>query len=128
MVIKIPEKKSAVPKTPEELFHSLRARSPEIKNLWSQQADILREYMKQIDERNVAFALPTGAGKTLVTLLIAEFRRQVRRERSVFLCPTRQLARQVGEQAAQYDIPAVVLVGAQKNYSAADFGAYSSGS
>jgi hypothetical protein len=128
MVIKIPEKKTAVPKSPEDLFRSLRSRSPEIKNLWSQQADVLREYMKYIDERDVAFALPTGAGKTLVTLLIAEFRRLAKRERSVFLCPTRQLARQVGEQASRYDIPTVVLVGPQKYYPAADFGAYATAS
>lgn len=125
MAIKIPEKRPAAPKSPEELFHSLRSRSPEIKSLWSQQADVLRDYAKHIDTKNVAFALPTGAGKTLVTLLISEFRRLARGERVAYLCPTRQLARQVGLQAEQYGIPATVLVGPQRDYSPAEFGAFS---
>ena len=82
---------------PETLFRDLRGRSPEIRHLWSHQADLLRAYYKKFQgAKDVAIELPTGAGKTLVGLLIAEFRRQSFNERVAYLCPTRQLARQVG--------------------------------
>ncbi len=62
---------------PEALFRDLRGRAPDIKHLWSHQADILRAYHQQFAKlRDVAIELPTGAGKTLVGLLIAEYRRQ----------------------------------------------------
>ena len=78
------------------LLRDLRGRSSEIKHLWSHQADLLRAYLQFLNERDVAIELPTGAGKTLVGLLIAEFRRQALNERIAYVCPTRQLARQVG--------------------------------
>ena len=51
-----------------------------------------------------------GTGKTLIGLLIAEWRRQRRGERALYLCPTRQLAYQVGAQAARYGINAQVCL------------------
>ena len=62
---------------PEALFRDLRGRSPDIKHLWSHQADLLRAYHRSFRAaKDVAIELPTGAGKTLVGLLIAEFRRR----------------------------------------------------
>jgi hypothetical protein len=107
---------------PEALFRDLRGRSPEIKHLWSHQADLLRSYHKQfLDASDVAIELPTGSGKTLVGLLVAEFRRTTLNERIAYLCPTRQLARQVGMQAAKYGIKAHVFVGRQRDYPEAEF-------
>lgn len=107
---------------PETLFRDLRGRSPEIRHLWSHQADLLRSYHQRfMKSRDVAIELPTGAGKTLVGLLIADFRRQTLGERVVYLCPTRQLARQVGAQAVKYGIKANVLVGKQRDYPPGDF-------
>ena len=86
--------KTTGPADAETLFHDLRNRAPEIKHLWSHQADLLRTYHQQcLDESDVAIELPTGSGKTLVGLLIAEWRRQSLGTRVAFLCPTRQLAR-----------------------------------
>ncbi|MCG2658771.1 MAG: DEAD/DEAH box helicase, partial [Kiritimatiellae bacterium] len=107
---------------PETLFRDLRGRSPEIRHLWSHQADLLRAYHRDfLNNHDLAIELPTGAGKTLVGLLIAEFRRQAFNERVVYLCPTRQLARQVGTQAAKYGIKANVLVGKQREYPPREF-------
>ena len=67
------------PADPEALFRTVRGRAPEIKRLWSQQADLLRAYHQQhVTSSDVAIELPTGAGKTLAGLLIAEWRRQAR--------------------------------------------------
>jgi superfamily II DNA or RNA helicase len=52
-----------------------------------------------LNEPDVALHLPTGSGKTLVGLLIAEWLRRKNHERVVYLCPTRQLVNQVAEQA-----------------------------
>jgi len=80
---------------PEALFRDLKERAQEIKHLWSHQADILREYYnKHTKTKDIAIELPTGTGKTLVVLLIAEFRRRAFDERVAYLCPTRQLAKQ----------------------------------
>lgn len=118
---------TSVSTDPEALFRNLRGRAPEIKHLWSQQADLLRAYYQQyLTERDVAIELPTGSGKTLVGLLIAEWRRQSQGERVAYLCPTRQLARQVGEQAKDYGIPAHVLIGRQRDYTPQEFSDYQS--
>jgi hypothetical protein len=112
---------------PEALFRDLRGRSPEIRHLWSHQADLLRAYHQRFQStKNVAIELPTGAGKTLVGLLIAEYRRQAFSERVAYLCPTRQLARQVGVQSAKYGIKAHVLIGKQRDYPPVEFSEFQS--
>ena len=61
---------------------------------------MLRTYAKAgVEESDVALQLPTGSGKTLVGLLIAEWRRRKFQERVVYLCPTNQLVNQVVEEA-----------------------------
>ncbi len=119
--------KTSGPVDPETLFHNLRGRAPEIKHLWSHQADILRNYQQECNtDRDIAIELPTGSGKTLVGLLIAEWRRQSLGNRVAYLCPTRQLARQVSSQARKYGIQAHVLVGKQRDYPPQEFSEYQS--
>lgn len=120
---RIPKAKSAKPTSPEELFRTLK-RGSDVRHLWVHQGDLLRAYMEKASHRNIALELPTGAGKSLVGLLIAEYRRQAHDERIAYLCPTRQLARQVHTQAEEYGIPTVVLTGKQRDYPPADFTAY----
>jgi len=98
------------PPDPETLFKYLR-KAPGIQYLWSHQADILREYGQGYSNKgDVALELPTGTGKTLIGLLIAEYRRRKFDERALYLCPTRQLAWQVGAHARAYGIEARVLL------------------
>jgi hypothetical protein len=106
--------------SPEALFHDLRSRS--VEGLLAHQADILRRYQAEaFDKSDVAIELPTGSGKTLVGLLIAEFRRLTRNERVVYLCPTRQLVRQVVEQSEKkYGIKATAFVGRIKDFNPSD--------
>lgn len=110
----------------EALFRDLKNRDEKIQHLWAHQADIIRSYHKQQDRPDIALELPTGAGKTLVGLLLAEWRRSALSQRIAYLCPTRQLAYQVGEKADQYGIRAHVLVGPQADYPAGHISAYGS--
>ncbi|MGA2164634.1 MAG: DEAD/DEAH box helicase [Solirubrobacteraceae bacterium] len=94
---------------PRELFRDL-PRDPDIPYLWEHQGRILERYEDRLDTGDVALELPTGTGKTLIGLLIAEWRRRTREERALYLCPTRQLAYQVGAQAPRYGIQARVCL------------------
>ena len=119
MAFKIPSKSSVSIKDPESLFRDLRDRT--VEGLLAQQADMLRKYMEHVDKRDIALELPTGSGKTLVGLLIAEWRRRTKRERCVVLCPTKQLVHQVVEQAQEkYGINALDFSGSKHQYPEAD--------
>ena len=83
-----------------------------------------RYHLDHLNTKNVALQLPTGSGKTLVGLLIAEFRRRSYQERVVYLCPTRQLCSQVHKQSKDYGIASSLLVGPQADYDLEDFVAY----
>ena len=73
---------------PETLFGELPRRRDGVGALWSHQVDQLRTYSgNHLDTADVALELPTGSGKTLVGLLIGEWRRRSRRERVVYACP-----------------------------------------
>lgn len=113
--------------TPEALFRDRRNRS--IPGPLSHQSDILRRYQENaFHEPNVALELPTGSGKTLVGLLIAEFRRVTLNERVLYLCPTKQLALQVCEQSERkYGITATPFVGSKKNFNPVDKQKYQTG-
>jgi hypothetical protein len=105
----------------EGLFNDLKNRSADIKGLLAYQADILRDYHDHYAEaHDVSLELPTGSGKTLVGLLIAEWRRKILGERVLYLCPTKQLAYQVGKHSKEYDIETRVFVGSKKNYDLQD--------
>jgi len=115
------------PKSPVHLFELLTSRAPSVKYLWAHQQAVLDSYgATYADASDVALELPTGAGKTLVGTLLAEYRRRGLGERAAVLCPTKQLAEQVSLQAQQYGIPAVLLVGRQANYDMADYLKYES--
>jgi hypothetical protein len=121
---RISSNKEEQAETPALLFRDLR-KQPSIKFLWGHQEKLLDQYhAKHLDTLDLAIELPTGSGKTLVGLLIGEFRRRVRGERVVFLCPNRQLCAQVESQAQKYGVPVALLIGKQKNYDPAVFSKY----
>ena len=98
MAFKLGGQSEPIPENPEELFSDLRSRS--VAGLLSHQADVLREYLAAgLEADDVALQLPTGSGKTLVGLLIGEWRRRKFGQRVVYLCPTNQLVNQVDAQA-----------------------------
>ena len=106
-----------VPDNLEQLFRSLpRRRIPDV---MPHQKEIMSAYVSQAkDKPDVALQLPTGSGKTLVGLLIAEWRRRKYRERVVYLCPTRQLVNQTVEQAAdKYGLTVLAFTGSARDYT-----------
>lgn len=110
-------RKSGTPSSPRVLFRDL-PRDPDVRFLWGHQDRILERYEQGAETRDLALELPTGTGKTLIGLLIAEWRRRAREERVLYLCPTRQLAHQVGALAARYGIEAEVCL--RPNYTGLD--------
>lgn len=102
-----PHRTSAAPESPRTLFRDL-PRDADIPFLWGHQDRILERYEGHVERTDLALELPTGTGKTLIGLLIAEWRRQARNERVLYLCPTRQLAHQVSALASSYGIRAQV--------------------
>jgi hypothetical protein len=118
---RVPER---VPANPEQLFGMLPRKRDGIGPLWSHQADQLREYYEShVESPDVALELPTGSGKTLVGLLIAEWRRRARSERVVYACPTKQLARQVAAAASER-VGAVLLIGKSRGWDQRDLVSY----
>lgn len=116
-----------VAESPSLLFRDLR-RSPEMKFLWDHQGKLLDEYHKKhLNMPDVALELPTGSGKTLVGLLIAEYKRKADNVRVAYLCPTRQLCNQVNNHAARYGINCSLLVGPQRDYDPKAFTNYQRG-
>ncbi len=114
------------PDSPEQLFRTLRPTEAGVRHLWAHQADILRDYRSQaVGLRDVALELPTGAGKTLVGLLLAEYRRRTVKQRVAYLCPNVQLARQACSRATGYGITAHVLTGRQSEWDPVHYMAYS---
>lgn len=109
--------------TPEELY--LRGALPRTANavdsLWLHQGDVIRAYAEKYQNvPDLALELPTGTGKTLPGLLIAEWVRRKKRGSVLYAAPTRQLARQVCTTAQREGIPTSLLVGQARSWDIAD--------
>ena len=117
MAFKVSRTGSGAAESPEALFRDIRTRK--IPGLLAHQADVLRQYVDQaLDKADVALQLPTGSGKTLVGLLIAEWRRRKFGDLCVYLCPTNQLVYQVADQAnAKYGLKVNAFVGKKAEYA-----------
>ncbi|QSQ27199.1 DEAD/DEAH box helicase [Pyxidicoccus parkwayensis] len=115
---------AAVPDSPEKLIRELPRRK--IPDVLPHQGEVMRTYAGlPTNTADVALQLPTGSGKTLVGLLIAEWLKRKNRERVVYLCPTIQLVNQVAEQAEEkYGLTVTAFTGGKKNYSPADKASY----
>lgn len=128
MSLPVPPSRSSVPDTPEALYDRLRGTDSQVQNIWSHQADVLRIYHeKHVQTADIALELPTGAGKTLVGLLIAEWRRLKLKQRVVYVCPNNLLARQVVDRASGYGIDVVNLTGSHRYWDSAHETAYRTG-
>ncbi len=113
------------PESPAMLFRDLKGKDPSIKFLWEHQGKLLDAYhQNHLTDKDVAVELPTGSGKTLVGMLIAEYRRRAMGERVVLLCPNKQLCGQVEAQGRKYGITTSLLIGPQSKYDPLAFARY----
>ena len=99
----------SAPIDPGEIFLRL-PKSPGLDDLWSSQADALKQWHGRRNERDIVIKLNTGGGKTLVGLLIAQSIINERQGPVLYLCPTAQLQGQIIEQSQRYGIPTVPYV------------------
>lgn len=106
--------------TPQEMYDDYKNR--QINGIQDYQSKVIDTYMaKGMKETDVALELPTGTGKTLVGLLIGEFRRRKNKEKVVYICPTTQLAYQTANYANEkYGIKVTLFTGSKTNYESKD--------
>ena len=84
MAFKITHSDNTEFSTPQEMFQDNKSKT--IKGILDYQSEMLTNYLKTLDgeiikNKNVAFEMPTGSGKTLVGILIAEFHRRLANRR-----------------------------------------------
>ena len=89
---------------PIKLFHSLTVADSNINDLWLAQGDALREWHANRAEGDVAVVLNTGAGKTLVGLLMAQSLVNETRRQVVYACASIQLIEQTAAKASGYGL------------------------
>ncbi|MEU0401615.1 DEAD/DEAH box helicase [Streptomyces sp. NPDC006197] len=112
---------SSLPDDPLHLYRMLAVTNSGPAAVWGHQQDVLRAWhQKKSAAADVAIDLPTGAGKTLVGGLIAEFHRRTARERVAYLCPTKQLAQQTAAAFDEYGIPNALLIDRVSSWNPAD--------
>lgn len=119
--------RTVAPASPDLLFRELTRRK--FPDVLPHQKDMMQRYASEAQNApDVALQLPTGSGKTLVGLLIAEWRRRKYKEKIVYICPTRQLVYQVVDQAEhKYGLNVIGFTGSQRDYSPADKTNYKQG-
>jgi hypothetical protein len=100
-------------------FHSDKFRT-----LWPAQFYVLNAYSDTFASRpDVAIELPTGAGKTLIALLVSEAWRQGTKKVTI-LSANKTLARQMLQESQALNIPAVLMEGRGIDIPAGDKRAY----
>jgi len=105
--------------SPEELYLSgtLPRTNEAVDGLWLHQGDVIRAYAEHHQNtEDLALELPTGSGKTLPGLLIAEWVRRKSEGPVVYATPTKQLARQVLATARREGVPGELLVGSHHDW------------
>ena len=109
---KIPaHRRQTKPVHPIELFQASAVTDGNINDLWLAQGDALREWHDHRTDKDVAVVLNTGAGKTLVGLLIAQSLVHETQRQVVYACSSIQLVEQTAEKARGYGLPVTTYHG-----------------
>jgi hypothetical protein len=94
-----PPSPAGKPTDPEEIFRQLPRGKGAINDLWRGQTDVLRAWHKRRKDYDLLISLNTGAGKTIVGLLIAQSLVNEGVENVVFACGTIDLVLQTAREA-----------------------------
>jgi hypothetical protein len=97
-------KKTELDTDPIKLYNSL-AKDKEFLYLRGVQEEVLKEWHRRRDEDSLLIKMNTGAGKTLVGLLILYSKMIEAKKPVAFICPDNQLLNQVIAQSKNYNIP-----------------------
>lgn len=109
--------------TPEEMYLSptMPRTSRAVPGLWLHQGDVIRSYAeKHTQTADLALELPTGTGKTLPGLLIAEWVRRKGEGPVLYATPNTQLAKQVAKTAKREGVPTALLIGKHDDWDLTD--------
>ena len=98
---------------PLEIFRSCTVTDQNVNDLWLGQGDALREWHQARHLEDIGVVLNTGAGKTLVGLLIAQSLVNETRRQVVYSCSSIQLVEQTAEKARGYGIDVATYHGQQ---------------
>jgi hypothetical protein len=93
------------PIDPISLFQRLRVSDPAVNDLWLAQGDALRQWDTARTLEDVAVVLNTGAGKTLVGLLVAQSIVNETNGHVIYACSSVQLVKQTADKALGYGLP-----------------------
>ena len=97
-------KRGKKPTDPLEIFRGLSVADQNINDLWLAQGDALRDWHENRGLTDVGVVLNTGAGKTLVGLLIAQSLVNETRGRVLYTCSSIQLVEQTKEKGIGYGL------------------------
>ena len=92
--------KSSAPVNPIKIFETLPSREGVPNDLWRGQAEALSDWYKNKDKQDILISLNTGAGKTIVGLLIAQSLVNQKFRRVVYVCSTTNLVDQTSREAS----------------------------
>ena len=100
------KKKEAGPVDPVEIFQKNKSKITDagINDLWLGQGDALRDWHSNRKKDDVAVVLNTGAGKTLIGLLIAQSLVNETKGKVLYACASIQLIEQTREKAEGYGL------------------------
>lgn len=118
---------SFIYQTPQDMFADYK--TSQINALYGWQSSLLESYMTNgYQIADLSIEMPTGSGKTLIGLLIGEFRRRKNGEKVVYLCANNLLARQAYQHSKQYGFEASLFTGPKRSYLPESISAYQSAS
>ncbi|MBC8550002.1 MAG: DEAD/DEAH box helicase family protein [Nitrospira sp.] len=98
------KKKEVLPIDPIEIFQKLKVSDQGINDLWLAQGDALREWHSNRLQSDISVVLNTGAGKTLVGLIIAQSLVNESKEKVLYVCSSIQLVKQTTDKADGYGL------------------------
>ncbi|MBB4659265.1 DEAD/DEAH box helicase family protein [Parvularcula dongshanensis] len=99
------------PNDPVKIFERRPSGDTDVKDLWRGQADALEEWNRYRDKSDVLLSLNTGAGKTVVGLLIAQSLMNEGCENVLYVCSTNDLVMQTAREAKELGVACTTKMG-----------------
>lgn len=100
---------------PFQIFEALPSLEDTPNDLWRGQSDALEGWHKERAKNDVLVTLNTGAGKTIVGLLIAQSLLNEELDNVVYVCSTIDLVHQTAAEAKRIGIPCTTRIDGQFN-------------